>query len=154
MTLDLQQFADHVLIPTLQDFQLFSPAAVILLLGTAMVESDFKYIHQIGGGPAIGLYQMEPATHDDIWINYIKYHPHLHDDVMMIGRESWEMHGNLYYATLMCRLHYRRFSEPLPLITEHDMARYHKKYYNTAGGHTNVIQSTRVFKRIIEGAYI
>lgn len=152
MSLHLQQFTDYVITPVLQKFDLWSPAATILLLGTAMVESRLKYIHQIGG-PALGVYQMEPATHDDIWENYLKYRCGLATTVFQMAHDPYDMQGNLYYATLMCRLHYRRVSEPLPLITAEAMARYHKKYYNTVLGKTNPEESSRVFAEIIAGGY-
>jgi hypothetical protein len=48
----------------------YDRAAAQLLLGTALKESlQLKYRRQIQG-PALGYYQMEPATHDDIWNNY------------------------------------------------------------------------------------
>src|SRR5260221_162978 len=48
-------------------------APVELLLGTALQESGLTYRVQLGGGPARGLFQMEPNTHDDIWDNFLKY---------------------------------------------------------------------------------
>jgi hypothetical protein len=46
----------------------------MLLLGTALTESgDMHYLHQLGNGPALGVYQMEPTTHEDIYDNYLKY---------------------------------------------------------------------------------
>jgi len=45
------------------DPDLASPVAVKLLLGTAAQESRFgTFLHQLGGGPAKGAFQMEPAT--------------------------------------------------------------------------------------------
>ena len=44
-----------------------------------------------------------------------------------------EMTGNLYYATAMCRVHYRRVKEPIP-NTVIGQAQYWKRYYNTPLG--------------------
>jgi hypothetical protein len=155
MSLDLEQFTEYVITPVLTDLDMWSPAAVILLLGTAAVESGLKYIHQIGG-PALGIYQMEPATHDDIYFNYLKYQPGLEHRIRQyVPRPlAAEMIYNMAYATAMCRLHYMRVREPLPLITGEDMARYHKKYYNTVLGATDVRHSTPIFYEVIQGGYV
>jgi len=67
-------FRRDVIAPVLQKSGLDSEAAEELLLGTAVQESlNFKYRRQMGGGPARGYFQMEPATHDDIWDNYLQF---------------------------------------------------------------------------------
>ena len=43
-----------------------------LVLGTAAVESDLRFLYQIGRGPARGICQMEPATALDIWRNWME----------------------------------------------------------------------------------
>lgn len=48
---------------------------VELLLLTCAAESAMgKYIMQVGG-PARGIFQMEPNTEKDIWENWLKYKP-------------------------------------------------------------------------------
>jgi len=129
---------DHVIIPTLTNIgpQFNTKAAVNLLIGTAAVESDMgKYLIQ-NDGPALGIYQMEPATFKDITINFIQYKPLLRNIVSQFSGEKPAqpdaMVGNLYLATAMARIHYFRVAEPLPdgnnII---DLANYWKKYYNT-----------------------
>ena len=66
------QLKELIIIPTLHDLVSFSDDAVQLLLFTCAVESDGgTYLKQLKG-PALGIYQMEPETHNDIWQNYIK----------------------------------------------------------------------------------
>lgn len=156
MSLDLQQFTDYILYPTLEVLKLQSLAATTLLLGTAVVESRLTFVKQIGGGPALGVYQMEPATHDDIWKNVLAYNSALRARVnhIFINASPEELIGNMFYATAMCRVHYYRFSEPLPNINPSDMARYHKKYYNTSAGATDITESTEVFAEVIAGGYV
>lgn len=138
--LDKEQFKDNIIIPTLQHLSPiipYSEAAVELLLGTAMVESQLTYVRQLGRGPALGVYQMEPATHDDIWENYISHRYHLEDDLcaLFISDSAEDMVGNLNYATAMARIHYYRVSEALPEAGDLEgMAKYWKKYYNTPEG--------------------
>jgi hypothetical protein len=159
MSLDLQQFADFVIGPVLDTLDIpLQGAATQLLLGTAMVESNLKYIKQLGHGPALGVFQMEPATHDDVYDNYLCYNPKLELRVcaLSIGGYADEMIGNMPYAAAMCMMQYNRFRKISPLPEYGDylaMANYHKKYYNTVKGHTDVIQSAKIFKHIIDGGY-
>lgn len=140
--MNLLHLRDLVIVPTLKHLGLHSEAAVELVLGTAIQESQGKYLKQLGGGPAIGIYQMEPDTHDDIWVNYLRYKPELAWKLRELELPNWypddnarEMEGNLYYATGICRTHYRRVSEPLPEVGDVEgMARYWKKHYNTCLG--------------------
>lgn len=75
-------FLRHTISPALQSissnkFPTWSPAAKELLLGTAIVESDLQFRKQHGDGPARGLFQMEPVTHNDIWDNFLNTGPSL-----------------------------------------------------------------------------
>lgn len=101
--------------------------AVNLLSETTAVESAFgKYNKQIGGGPALGIFQMEPNTRDDIINNYIRYRPYLHKF----------KHGDLMdeqYAIIMARIHYLRVRSPIP-SDRLGRAYYWKKYFNTYKG--------------------
>ena len=118
-----------------------SEAAEELLLGTALQESLFlRYRRQMGGGPAVSYFQMEPATHNDIWDNYLKYRKEL--AAMAISFLSSvsadkiaELESNDEYATAMARIHYMRVPASLPKagdVTE--QANYWKQYYNTSLG--------------------
>ncbi len=41
--------------------------APLMLMIAAHESLGFKFRRQIGGGPALGVFQMEPPTHDDTW---------------------------------------------------------------------------------------
>ena len=69
--LDVKDFRKLVIQPTLVHLELWSEAAEILLLGTALTESGLRYLKQRGGGPALGLFQIEKVTHEDIWTSYL-----------------------------------------------------------------------------------
>ena len=76
--IDKAQLTDYIIKPTLLQIGLFNHTAVNLLLGTCAQESRMgTYVHQLGNGPALGIYQIEPATHNDIWANFLKYKPAL-----------------------------------------------------------------------------
>ncbi len=138
--IDVGQFKDLVIAPALINLDMYSDSAVKLLLGTALQESKLTHVKQIGGGPALGVYQMEPATHNDIWVNYINYKPWLEE--LILGRyvegarwrlaESDRVIYDLRYATAMARIHYARRPEPLPDVGDDiGMAHYWKDHYNT-----------------------
>lgn len=163
------QLKEYIIEPTLKELDLslnklnlYSKSAVNLLLGTCAQESLMGYyLHQIKG-PALGIYQMEPATHDDIWNNYLKYNQALETKLRCIAyyfnynpptsakpAPSLLVYS-LRYATAMCRVHYLRVSEALPEADDVlALANYWKKYYNTEKGKgtvTDFIHNYNKFK--------
>lgn len=139
----IQQLRELVVRPVLQELNMYSEAAENLLLGTAAQESVLgTFIKQYPTGPALGIYQMEPATHGDIWDNYLAYHEDLSSQVRgFASQHSFtrnphdELVTNLFYSTAMCRLHYRRVSERLPAADDvQGLALYWKHHYNTFKG--------------------
>jgi hypothetical protein len=126
--------------PALQGIRLWTPAAEELILGTAIVESDLIHRMQLVGGPARGVFQMEPATHDDIWNNFLKYKPDLALAISSLmtfpdANKLLELERNDKYASAMARAHYLRAPKPLPKAGDvNAMAKYWKVYYNTWRG--------------------
>ncbi len=143
--LDREQFVEHIIRPALAELaiggeNLHSPAAEQLLLGTALQESGLTYLKQIGGGPALGVYQMEPATHDDIWDHFLRFNTFIK---LKVGSRlvfpSERLIWDLNYATKMARIHYYRVKDKLPAHGDiQHMAEYWKKYYNTPAGRGTV----------------
>ena len=112
--------------------------AVELLMGTCAQESHLgKYRKQIGGGPALGIYQMEPATFGDIVKNYLSSKPVLREKIMEVSGvkefNSKDLVQNDRLSTCMARVHYLRVKEGIPSSLD-GQARYWKKYYNTPLG--------------------
>lgn len=136
-------FLKHSIRPALMSIKLWSTEAEELLLGTAIVESDLLHRKQLGNGPARSFFQMEPATHDDIWNNFLKYKPDLARAIsaLMTSPDANKLVGlekNDKYACAMARAHYQRVPSPLPKAGDVDaMARYWKRHYNTKGGKGN-----------------
>ncbi len=139
MGINVNQFRVHVIRPAMELLQMSSPAAEALLLGTAAQESALgHYLRQVGGGPALGVFQMEPATYHDIWGRYIAFQPAIKQSLAtrwtMIP-EPEEMVTDLLLAGVMCRLHYRRVRAKLPEADDiQGLAHYWKRYYNTPQG--------------------
>jgi len=114
----------------------YSEAAENLLVATATHESRLKYLVQNGGGPARGLFQIEPATDQDNWNNYLRYKPELKQKVeRLCGVRSLDLTGNLPYQVAMARIKYYRSSSPLPAADDiKGQAREWKLVYNTIHG--------------------
>jgi len=131
-------------------------AAHQLLLGTAIQESRLLYLRQLGSGPALGLWQMEPATHDDIWANYLRYHPDLAAKVEALSCRLWpigatQMQGNLYYACAMARCLYFRVPDLLPAAGNvKGLVGYWKSHYNTPLGAGTVEKALPAFAQAVE----
>lgn len=154
--IDYTQFRELVVVPTLKYLDpviSYSEEAVDLLMMTAAHESKGgTYLKQIKG-PALGVYQMEPATHYDIYKNYLRFNPKikslLEDFTINAGillQEGEDMVFNLAYATAMARVHYYRVPEALPSTLE-GLAAYAKKYYNTELGKATAEDYLEAFKR-------
>lgn len=122
-----------------------------LLVLTCYAESlGGTYLKQVGG-PALGIYQMEPFTHNDIWKNFLTstrmkdvrnalyltlgdaHFLYIQDVVLPF---SDALIGNLEYATMMARIHYYRVPTSLPSASNahsanEAVAQYWKDHYNT-----------------------
>jgi hypothetical protein len=111
-----------------------------LLLGTGIQESLLIHRQQLGGGPALGLFQMESATHDDCWNNFLKFRKGLADKVTRTLNPEQKaraaaMKVNDRYAAAMCRVRYMRVAAALPAANDIEgMANYWKEHYNTPLG--------------------
>lgn len=153
--MDIRQFRNLVVRPALMELDAFSLAAERLVLGTAITESNLEYIRQLGGGPARGLFQCEPQTHDDIWENYLRFNVPLMNKLrrlMIPGMDMLDqLYGNHFYAAAMCRIHYLRVKKSLPQPNDaFGMAAYHKKYYNSVLGATDPAESVVHFQTAID----
>jgi len=133
----------------LKEANLYSESAVELLMLTAAVESKLgTYIKQLGGGPALGIFQMEPLTEQDIHGHFLAYREGLEDIVDSFSTmQPDELEWNLAYQILMARLHYLRVPEPLPDKDDVEgLAKYWKKYYNTNLGKGTVEKAVRAYR--------
>ncbi|GBQ91007.1 hypothetical protein [Gluconobacter albidus] len=139
--LNLSQVRSLIVRPALQALGLWSLAAENLLMGTMLVESGGVYLQQAGGGPAVGLWQMEPVTHDDCWENWLcapgrsRQATALRQMIGYLAPSAALMIWNLKYAAGMARIRYQRVSAPLPAADDAQaLCAYWKTHYNTAGG--------------------
>lgn len=137
-----------------------SAAAAELLLGTAAQESNLRALDQVLSrddrtlGPAFGLFQVEPATHDDLWDNYLRHRPALAARVTALLADWPSRHAqlatNLCYATAIARLVYYR--SPVRLAAAGDIAghaRVWKQAYNTPKGKGTPEQFTTTWRALV-----
>jgi len=130
------QLRELIIRPTLKALDMYSHEAEDLVAGTIAQESRMgHFIKQVGGGPALGICQMESATHNDLWDNWISYRPEIEAKLRRIARYCIddELMWNLRYAVAMCRIHYYRQPGAIPKDIQ-GQAEYWKKYYNTPKG--------------------
>jgi hypothetical protein len=133
--------------------------AVYQLLGTCAQESAFEYAVQLGGGPARGYMQCEPATETDIWHHYLAYQPELVNFLAarcgVTGPDVEALEHNLVYQIILARIHYFR-CDPEPMPAAHDLAdQAHrwKLYYNTPAGHGTEAQYMDSYQQLVEPYY-
>lgn len=151
--LDIVQFRKLIIVPALSDLKMYSKQAEELLVFTCACESEGgTYIKQITG-PALGIYQMEPATYHDIWDRYIVKQSGLLTLLSLkftANRiaEVNRMTHDLRYATAIARLFYRMQKEPLPSHTDvNAIWAYYKKYWNTEAGKAQKDKSIAAYKK-------
>lgn len=143
------------ILPALEAINLGGGSAVNLVTGTGLVESGFMHDRQING-PALGWFQMEPRTHDDIWQNFLRYRSDLANRILAASGltglpEAEKLVQNKAYSACMCRVQYLRTSEPLPSATDAAaLSAYHKQHYNTVLGQANAAANTSLFQQAIK----
>jgi hypothetical protein len=143
MGLDARHLRLHIVRPTLAYLNpawRYSLAAENLLMGTAAHESGgFKWLVQRDGGPARGLWQIEPATLKDIIDRYLHKPKHVErfSHVMALTgtaptREE-QLVTNLAFACAIARVRYAMSPDPLPAVADdiESLARIWKRVYNT-----------------------
>lgn len=151
------ELRDFVIRPALKKIGLWSLSAENLLLGTAAQESRLGYYLHQRNGPALGIYQIEPRTHYDIWENFLKYQPTLSALATNIaskdfidGKSADELITNLKYSTVIARLVYFRSPKELPDAEDMDgLAAYWKEIYNTDLGKGTKEEFIKNYKELV-----
>ena len=147
----------NLITTTLKQVDLHSPDAVELLMLTAAQESRCgDYIRQTSG-PAIGVFQMEPATYNDMWHRVIPKDDGLQTKILKaVGLTSIppaeRMEWDLKLAIIMARVKYKSIPAALPAANDlNGMAAYYKRYYNTELGAATVEEAMAAYKKLAAG---
>jgi hypothetical protein len=151
--LDVNQFRTLIIKPALSDLNLFSEEASELLVFTCAAESNGgSFLYQVNGH-ALGIYQMEPETYNDIWVNYITHKQSLklqllHNFNAPVMPDEYRLVYDLRFATAMARIHYLRRPEPLPVLTDTlGLWAYYKAHYNTSKGSSTKEHAITAYNR-------
>src|SRR5574343_241218 len=111
---------------TLREYDLYSESAVNLLLGTCAQESLFGQYRKQIVGPAISVFQIEPATFDWLRDKYKKRFPKISNI------QFKDLEFNDKAAIIFCRLRYLADSHALPGADNiRGLAGVWKRIYNT-----------------------
>lgn len=157
-----QQFRNLIVKPTLEALAHYSPEAENLLVMVMAHESNGgTYLRQVGG-PALGIYCMEPETHNDLWKNFLL--PKVKRDkspvdsliegissIMGWTHFIWQRPSSGYlfdlkYATAMARIFFLQIPAPIPsdLVA---LSEYAKFYWNTPAGKATAHDYLQAYKR-------
>ncbi len=154
MSIRADHLRDFVVVPVLDHMaeatgnnRINCPAAIELVLGTVAHESHMGvYLRQHPTGPARGIGQMEQATYDDLWSNYLRTRPELAEAVRRLASVASikagipafsEVVGNLNFAVAMIRVRYLPAPQVLPQAGDiQALGEYHVKWYNRGGAAT------------------
>jgi hypothetical protein len=162
--LNVEHVRLFVVKPALYRIELWSTAAENLVLGTMLQESELRALKQYGSGPALGLLQMEPATHTSLWVHSIpgirglaaKLRSLLapFDHVGLSVPSEIALTYNLLYAAAMCRVRYYIVPERLPASNDPlALTTYWLRYYN-AGGKGTIAAAIGDFQRACKTAEV
>lgn len=138
-------------------------------MGTAAQESRFRYLKQLGSGPALGLWQMEPLTFRDLWT---RYGPGSRKAVGVILDQfvarprtqipisaadlTPQLAWNLCLACAMARVHY--YARPFSMPQEPDppvetLASIWKEHYNTKLGKGREEEFVEAYEELVAPIY-
>lgn len=117
----------------------YSDDALALVLRTGMAESGYRTLKQMGGGPAIGFFQVEPNTARDVLDNYVQFRPQYQNILKSLGFDfdniEFSLLSNIAVQVVFCRLQYLRYPKKIPSWDDvESQAKYWKKAYNTELG--------------------
>ena len=132
----MEESIKRIIKETLDHMNLYSEDALEMIYRTGKAESGYRTLQQYGGGPALGFFQMEPATYRDIWENYVMYREKYKNKLYSLGFDDSKMDyclmSNIGIQVAMCRLHYRRVPSALPKAEDLEgQAKYWKEHYNS-----------------------
>ena len=114
MGICLDELRLFVVRPTLKQLRAWSPGMEALLLGTAAQESELGFHLKQGRRHGMGIFQILPSTHRQVWDKYLINFPPLASKVRGLASQRdflqhphAELATNLRYATAIAWLIYR-----------------------------------------------
>ena len=138
-----EQLVNLVIIPTLKKipkgYSTEAEMAIVMIIAHESLRGE--YLKQMGNGPALGLINMEPDTHnctwhngDSIWDNALKMGIITQCDYVNKSHPKPErLNYDFMYNVFMARQRLFMKKEKLP-STELEMANYLKRHWNSIHG--------------------
>lgn len=132
-------FKLQIVRPTITRMGLWSePAEQLLLMVAAHESAGWTFCRQHPSGPALGFYQLEPATLADLF-HWLKLKPKWRDlmsrEFKAVEPQPDRLVFDPVYATACARMQFYRRPEPLPHHDDLDgLAAYCKRFWNTEAG--------------------
>lgn len=108
--------------------------AADLLMATAAIESGLGTWLVQEDGPALGVFQIEPPSLDDLELMLTAAQKAALATLGSSAPLVDQLAGNLVLAAAVCRLFYWQVPEALPPDTKSGLWGYYKAHYNTALG--------------------
>jgi hypothetical protein len=138
MTVNALDFRQFVIEPALTQL---APAgipvtqtAADLLMATAANETDLGTWLNQDPGPALGVFQIEPASLASLMARLSGPELTALNGIMTPQPIAVQLDTNLLLAAAICRLFYWQMPAPLPPDTVSGLWSYYKTYYNTDAG--------------------
>ncbi len=134
-----EELRNFVIKPTLQQLGDWSPVAERLLLGTAAQESGLGFHLKYSRSRGLGIYQITPRTHTNVWDKYLIRSPDLASFVRGLASQHKfltnphaELTTNLSYATAIAWMIYRRSGKTLSVKANlNELAKFWARYFQT-----------------------
>lgn len=154
----INQFRDDIVAPSLNALQIRNKNMHELLVFTCAVESaGGTYVRQIKG-PALGIYQIEPATFTDVFTNYVLRKP----DILNLFSLNLGLHRmpepeqvitdlRLASATTACLYLYRKANLPDDVtLNAEQLWDIYKPLYNTIKGAAEKDSALKAYAKFIK----
>ena len=153
MIYEIKEIAEY----SLYKIDCYSDDALALVVRTGNAESGYRALKGYGeGNPAIGFWQIEPATMYDMMRNYIIYRAPYRKALEELGMKfkgddiEISVMSNMGVQAALCRLHYRRDSKPIPSWDDlESQGKYWKRVYNTIKGRGTVKHFIKANKDVL-----
>ena len=126
-------------------------------MGRLSLKVALTYLRQHNDGPALGLWQVEPSTQNDLYTNFLNYRPELSFQLMELRAPNLSMAENLatnlMYGAAVCRLCYYRKPDALPEAGDIEgQAAFWKQHYNTPLGKGTVTKYVYKVGQVLKAA--
>ena len=123
-----KELRHYVVRPALKHLGMWSPTGENLLLGTAAKESGLGFHLKQANHQALGIYQISPRMHRNIWDSFLAPHAELSSKVRGLASQReflchphHELATNLVYATAIAWLIYHRSGIQIDKINKEDI---------------------------------